>query len=62
VKQKLAKALNTMMEPWRDRRAYFEAHPEQVREALAAGTARYRAAAQATMEVVRHALKLDYLE
>jgi tryptophanyl-tRNA synthetase len=62
VKQKLAKALNTMMEPWRDRRAYFEAHPEQVREALAAGTARYRAAAQATMEVVRRALKLDYLE
>jgi tryptophanyl-tRNA synthetase len=62
VKQKLAKALNTMMEPWRERRAYFEAHPEQVREALAVGTARYRTAAQATMEVVRHALKLDYLE
>ncbi len=61
VKTKLAAALNEMMEPWRERRAHFEAHPEQVREALAAGTERYRAAAQATMERVREALKLDYL-
>jgi len=61
VKTKLAAALNTMMEPWREHRAHFEAHPELVREALAAGTERYRASAQATMERVRHALKLDYL-
>jgi tryptophanyl-tRNA synthetase len=61
VKTKLAAALNTMMDPWRERRAHFEARPELVREALAAGTDRYRASAQATMERVRPALKLNYL-
>lgn len=62
VKTKLAAALNTMMDPWRERRAHFEANPNLVREALAAGTERYRASAQETMERVRHALKLDYLK
>jgi len=61
VKTKLAAALNEMMEPWRERRAHFEANPKLVREALAAGTERYRASAQTTMERVREALKLDYL-
>ena len=61
VKTKLAAALNMIMEPWRERRAHFEARPELVREALAAGADRYRASAQATMERVRHALKLNYL-
>jgi len=62
VKQKLAGALNAMMEPWRERRAHFESHPEEVREALAAGTAYSRKIAQDTMDRVRSALKLDYLE
>ena len=50
-----------MMDPWRERRAHFEANPKLVREALAAGTDQYRASAQVTMERVRAALKLDYL-
>ena len=50
------------MEPWRERRAHFESHPEEVREALAAGTAYSRKIAQDTMDRVRSALKLDYLE
>jgi tryptophanyl-tRNA synthetase len=62
VKQKLAAALNTMMEPWRERRAHYEAHPNEVRDALAKGTSEYRAAAQVTMERVRSALKLNYLD
>ena len=61
VKQKLVTALNTMMEPWRERRAHFESHPEEVREALAAGTAHSRKVAQDTMDRVRSALKLNYL-
>ena len=61
VKTKLADALNTMMDPWRERRAHFEVNPNLVREALAAGTDRYRASAQETMKLVRSALKLDYL-
>jgi tryptophanyl-tRNA synthetase len=62
VKEKLAAALNTMMDPWRERRAHYEAHPELVREALAKGTAHYRSVAQETMVDVRRALKLNYLE
>jgi tryptophanyl-tRNA synthetase len=62
VKQKLAKALNAMLEPIRERRAYYEERPDLVREALAAGTAHAKKTAEATMAEVRSALKLDYLD
>jgi tryptophanyl-tRNA synthetase len=62
VKQKLAKALNAFLDPIRERRAHYEARPEIVREALAAGTAHGRKVAQQTMAEVRSALKLNYLD
>jgi tryptophanyl-tRNA synthetase len=62
VKQKLAAALNTFLDPIRERRAHFAAHMGLVRDALAAGTDRARAVARATMDEVRDALGLDYLE
>ena len=62
VKQRLAAALNTFLDPIRERRAYYEAHPQLVREALANGTEHARAVAQATMVEVRAALKLNYLD
>jgi tryptophanyl-tRNA synthetase len=62
VKQKLAKALNTFLDPIRERRAHFEAHPKLVRQAFAAGTAHGKQVAEATMAEVRAALKLNYLE
>jgi len=62
VKQKLAKALNAFLDPIRERRAHYEAHPEIVREALAKGTAHARAVAQQTMAEVCQALKLNYLD
>lgn len=61
VKQKLAKALNTFLDPIRERRAYYEARPELVKEALASGSAYSRAVAQATMAEVRDAMKINYL-
>ena len=61
VKQKLARALNAMLDPIRERRAYYESRPEIAREALAAGTAFGKKTAEATMAEVRAALKLDYL-
>ena len=57
VKQKLASALNAFLDPIRERRAHYEARPELVREALAAGRT-----AEQTMAEVRSALKLNYLE
>jgi tryptophanyl-tRNA synthetase len=62
VKQKLAKALNAFLEPIRERRAHYEAHPEIAREALAKGTAHAKNVAEQTMREVRSALKLNYLE
>jgi tryptophanyl-tRNA synthetase len=62
VKTKLAAALNAFLEPVRERRAYYAAHPDLVREALRAGTAHARAVAQATMAEVREAMRINYLD
>lgn len=62
LKDRLTAVLNTMLDPFRERRAHYEANMPLVREALASGTARYRAKAQETMALVRDALDLNYLE
>jgi tryptophanyl-tRNA synthetase len=61
VKQKLAKALNELLAPIRERRARFEAQPKLVRDALAEGSAHAKRVAEQTMSEVRSALKLNYL-
>jgi tryptophanyl-tRNA synthetase len=60
VKQKLATALETLLAPFRERRAYFEARPNLVKEALEKGSAEERRVGEAMMERVRAALALDY--
>lgn len=62
VKKKLAVAINNLLEPMRERRAHFEAHPDLVKQALAKGCKEGYDAAEATMVEVRRALRLDYLE
>ena len=62
VKRKLAVALNAFLNPIRDRRAHYEADMPAVREALEQGTKRHRAIASETMDMVRDALDLNYLE
>jgi tryptophanyl-tRNA synthetase len=61
VKRALAAAINELLEPFRERRAHYLARPELVREALAAGTAAGKRAAEETMTLVREAIGLDYL-
>jgi len=61
VKQKLALALNALMEPIRERRARYEAQPALVREALASGSGHAKRVAEQTMSEVRAALRLNYL-
>ena len=58
----VAGLLNAFLDPIRDRRARFAANMGLVRDALADGTARARTVARATMEQVRDALDLGYLE
>jgi tryptophanyl-tRNA synthetase len=60
VKKKLARALNTAMEPLRERRAALESRPEHVREIIHEGSRKARAVAVDTMQRVRDALHLAY--
>jgi tryptophanyl-tRNA synthetase len=58
VKQKLARALNTFLDPLRERRARYAAGPAQVEEILREGTRRMQQEAQETMSLVRQAMGL----
>jgi tryptophanyl-tRNA synthetase len=60
VKKKLAKALNTFLEPVRQRRAEYSRKPGIVDEILAEGNRRTRTEAKLTMERVRDAMGLTY--
>jgi tryptophanyl-tRNA synthetase len=62
VKKKLTAAIQALLDPFRERRAYFEAHPNLVKEALDKGSAEERRVGEAMMERVRTALALDYFE
>jgi tryptophanyl-tRNA synthetase len=60
VKLKLAHALNTHLEPIRERRAQALRHPERLKEILFEGSKRARAVAAATMGRVRDAMRISY--
>ena len=59
VKQKLTAALNGFLEPIRERRAYYEQHPDEVYEALGDGTGRAKAVAERTMDEVRSTMGIS---
>jgi tryptophanyl-tRNA synthetase len=60
VKTKLAAAINTMLDPIRERRAQALARPGYLRDVLMAGSEKARAIARETMGRVRDAVKLTY--
>ena len=60
VKDRLTDALNRFLEPIRERRRWYEEHPDYVREVLRAGTERERAIARQTMADVRDAMQVIY--
>ncbi|MBI5289233.1 MAG: tryptophan--tRNA ligase [Chloroflexi bacterium] len=62
VKKKLIVAIDNLLDPMRERRAHYEARPKLVQEALEAGCKAGNAAADATIDDVRRALKLDYFD
>lgn len=62
LKDRLTMVLNELLEPMRERRAKYECNMSRVREALDHGTQRARAIARETMEMVRDALDLNYLQ
>jgi tryptophanyl-tRNA synthetase len=60
VKTKLAAAINTLLDPIRERRQQALARPGYIREVLMDGSKKAQGVAQVTMERVREAVKLKY--
>jgi tryptophanyl-tRNA synthetase len=54
----MAENLITALAPIREKRAYYEAHPEQVEEIMVAGSEKASQNARQTMEEVREAVKI----
>lgn len=59
-KKQLAKNIIEFLRPIREKRAYYEAHPEEVDEILYEGIQKAKAKAESTMKKVKKAMKLDY--
>jgi tryptophanyl-tRNA synthetase len=60
VKTKLAAAINTVLDPLRERREQALARPGYIKEVLMEGSKKARGVASHTMERVREAVKLKY--
>ena len=60
VKTKLARAMNAVLEPMRERRREVMARPDRLREIVVEGSRTARAVAQDTMARVRDAVRLRY--
>ena len=61
-KKQLAKNINAILDPIREKRKYYEERPELVDEILIKGTEKARNTAKETMKKVKKAMKLDYFE
>ena len=59
-KRQLAKNIIEELRPIREKRAYYEAHPEEVDKILMEGTSKAQKVAKETMKKVKKAMKLDY--
>ena len=60
VKKFLFAVLNEFLTPIREKRAYYEAHPEEVIKALTEGTRAARLKASQTLADVKDAMRIDY--
>lgn len=61
-KKQLAKNINQYLAPIREKRRYYEEHPEEVEQILQEGTKKARKHAQETMKKIKKAMKLNYFE
>ena len=61
-KKQLAKNIIEYLRPIREKRKYYEEHPEIVDKILQEGTKKARKTAQETMKKVKKAMKLNYFE
>ena len=61
-KKQLAKNIANTLKPIREKRKYYEEHPEEVDKILTEGTKKAQQEAKRTMKKVKKAMKLDYFD
>lgn len=61
-KKQLAQNIIKTLEPIREKRKYYEEHPEEVDKILIEGTEKARKTAKQTMKKIKQAMKLNYFE
>ena len=59
-KKELIEAMKESLKPIKEKRKYYEDHPEEVDKILNEGTEKARTKAKEQMKKVRHAMKIDY--
>ncbi len=59
-KQELIQKMMEFLKPIQEKRAYYEAHPEEVERVLKEGTRKAKEKAQNTMRKVKEQMKIDY--
>ena len=62
LKKRLIKVINDLLDPIREKRAYWEARPDDVKEILRMGTLSAKEAADKTLLEVKNAMKLNYFK
>lgn len=61
-KKELAENMNKFLDPIREKRKYYEEHPDEVEEIIKKGTEAARNKARQTMKKVIKSMKIDYYE
>ena len=59
-KKELIEKMNEFLEPIREKRKYYDEHPEEVDKILEEGTSKAREKAKDTMKNVKKAMRIDY--
>lgn len=59
-KKELIEAMNQFLQPIREKRKYYEEHPEEVEKILEKGTKKAKEKAEDTIKKVKAAMKIDY--
>ncbi|MBP5737784.1 MAG: tryptophan--tRNA ligase, partial [Abditibacteriota bacterium] len=61
-KKRLAATLNALLDPIREKRAYYDEHIDEVEDILKAGTLKAREVGAETLAKVRDAMKINYFK
>ncbi len=59
-KKELIEAMNEFLHPIKEKRKYYEQHPEKVKQILEEGTKKAKEKAEKQMKQVKQAMKIDY--